>query len=198
MPLDEEIVGFKRGNALNKAEVYIGQRRNIEISIGSRKSKHFQDYILISNVQFQNCEPPRYNLTAISLMTCPKKQFKCHKSFGNCVNESAICDLENDCWLGEDEANCDNYVGMCDFEDLMFCNYWTFVERDDRLAFHSETGMHGLSYLPRTDHTYHSEHHYYISYYLNTLPNYLNSTYEDFSGQLESNAIFGNVSTNCR
>lgn len=178
--------------------MFIGRRRDFLISIGSRKSKDFQNFVLISNLQFRHCQPPHYNLKPVSELTCPVDQFKCDKSYGNCLKPNAICDFEADCWLAEDETNCTEYVGRCDFEDMQLCDFWAFESDDERLAFQIESGLHGIRYLPSVDHTRHSARSLYASFYLNTLPNYLNSTVVEFSASIVSRTIYANISANCR
>lgn len=108
--------------------------------------------------------------------------------------------MQDDCRLNEDETSCKKYVGMCDMENFVLCEFWHFDQYDFRWSFISETGQHGLAFLPSVDHTKHSPDNSYLSFHSNQLINYLK---KDVKGQLykvhfASNGLIADVSANCR
>lgn len=198
VPMDAEFVSQSAGYHAYTAEMYIGRRNTFQVSIGSLKQQTSKAYVLLSNVQFVSCEPAKY-VPDPSSITCDPTQFKCAKSYGNCLPQAAVCDFQNDCRLKEDESACDSYVGRCDMENLDKCDFWEFEQYDMRWSWTEESGQHGLAYLPSIDHTAHSEANYYLSFHSNLISNYLgnHSLGQIYTTSFVSNWIAANVTSDC-
>jgi len=199
IPLNNEFVVQKGGYQVNEAQVYIGRRNTFRISIGSVKQESAKSYVLISAVEFQDCSPPLFNSDPTSI-TCTDSQFQCTKGYGNCIPKSEVCDFQFDCEQNEDETNCQDYIGRCDFENIYMCEAWQFEFPDPRLTFISESGLHGLSYLPSIDHTYHSAKNFYLSFHSNLLANYLGqkSPNAQYTTKFVSVTFSANSTSDCK
>ena len=104
-----------------------------------------------------------------------------------------------DCRLNEDESKCKSYVGRCDFENLVNCDFWQFEQSDDRLSFVSESGQNGLAYLPSIDHTAHSPSNYYLTFHTNLIVNYVGQkSMGTYVADYVSNIITSNVTSDCK
>lgn len=103
--------------------------------------------------------------------------------------------------MNEDEAHCEKkYIGICDMENFVKCDFWQFQQYDLGWSFISENGQHGLAFLPSIDHTRHSPENYYLSFHSNQLVNYLgkgakNQLYEVY---FVSNGLIADSGANCR
>ncbi|XP_041367445.1 MAM and LDL-receptor class A domain-containing protein 2-like [Gigantopelta aegis] len=89
---------------------------------------------------------------------CAANQFHCTR--GACVDNSKVCDFQDDCGDSSDELNCGRYVERCNFETSM-CN-WIQDKTDDfdwtRVRGRTMTVGTG----PDRDHTTGNETGYYI------------------------------------
>lgn len=94
------------------------------VSIGRRKSEWHLQFVAepeaaladieIDEVGFSDCAMPR---PTQQHQDCFIGQFQCQNRA--CIEEELRCDWSDDCGDGSDELNCDQYVGRCNFEELL-------------------------------------------------------------------------------
>ncbi|WAR02785.1 MLRP2-like protein [Mya arenaria] len=84
------------GRLWQPAEVYLGAKQNVVITIQSRRGMTYQGGISIDDVQFIDCQPP------IIQPTCRKDQFTCKNKY--CISPPLRCNYADDCGDGSDEV----------------------------------------------------------------------------------------------
>lgn len=110
--------------------------------------------IMIDDIHFYNCSRPESTL-------CKNGEYPCLN--GVCVDESQVCDFNDDCGDYTDEVPtlCSSYPEMCNYEDG-FCNWWT-PDDNGTFGWMRKTGeMLAEDVGPDYDHTYGNETGYYM------------------------------------
>ena len=77
------------------AEVYIGAKTSVVITIQARRGKTYQGGIAIDDVQFIDCQPP------IMQPVCRNDQFTCKNKY--CIDSEKFCNYADDCGDMSDE-----------------------------------------------------------------------------------------------
>ncbi|XP_008194070.1 tyrosine-protein kinase receptor isoform X2 [Tribolium castaneum] len=103
--------------------------------------------VAFDNIALTHCYPKLDD-------TCTPHQYRC-KSTTNCINNTSICDITQDCLLGDDERqNCDGmpYGSRCTFEED-WCGWYNVEGRI--LEWTRHNGSTPTNYTgPNYDHTY--------------------------------------------
>lgn len=180
--------------------IYLGRRSNFQISIGVQR--HPRQVLLLNELTFLHCQLAAYNKTPVASIECPPGKFKCANSYGNCIDQSLVCDGQGDCRYEEDEANCKDYVGRCNFEDIVDCQFWNFESNDYRMAFNTQSSRQGLVFMPARDHTSYLNKElgdYYLSLWSKTITQFdTDPAVKQFVAAFVSNTIVGKTSAGCQ
>ena len=194
--MDNQIYTASTGYEMKEARIFLGKQKNFAITIASMHHSGSTGYVLLESVAFEDCENTPYADPPFT-NDC-NGEFRCSKSYGNCVPRSVLCDFENDCRLAEDEKDCKNYVGRCDFENNMDCNFWNLEDSDERWGWQIENGMSGYPFLPKMDHTAYTDANYFFTFHSSIMKNYIHDGEKYFTSRYKSDIIASRVTSTCR
>ncbi|XP_030635015.1 MAM and LDL-receptor class A domain-containing protein 1 [Chanos chanos] len=124
-----------QGNLWHKKTLYLNSARPFQILIEGTVGDDFAGDIAIDDLSFLGCKPYNGDLPSAQPSTptpppavstalphsCPEGQFVCN-AYGECVNQSQVCDFRFDCSDGSDEQYCVKEV--CDFEGDELCGWY--------------------------------------------------------------------------
>ncbi|XP_034026413.1 MAM and LDL-receptor class A domain-containing protein 1 [Thalassophryne amazonica] len=153
-----------QGNLWHRKTLYLNSPRPFQILIEGTVGDDFNGDIAIDDLSFLDCVPyegklPSLNITAPPVTTvaptvephiCPDGHFACG-TYGECVDESKVCDFRSDCPDGSDEINC--VKEWCDFEGGNICGW--------KLVHPSAVPIHAFLWMPDQGESIHDGEQYH-------------------------------------